>query len=123
MPVLFGGNNLPPLVLVGLTDLPKSGGAMPPRPPPPETTPLENAFRGMGMATFCCSWDFSLARTNETWMISFDAGAIFLQPGLLFQGLTIYLNRLKLMSRVRRKTIQAMCGTHLATEPLEGLKI
>ena len=90
---------------------------------PPGTTPLENAFRGMGMATFCCSWDFSLARTNETWMISFDAGAIFLQPGLLFQGLTIYLNRLKLMSRVRRKTIQAMCGSPLATEPSEGLKI
>ena len=26
MPVIFGGFNLPPLVKVGLTDLPKSGG-------------------------------------------------------------------------------------------------
>ena len=28
VPVLFGGNNLPPLVEIGLTDLPKSKGAM-----------------------------------------------------------------------------------------------
>ena len=35
MPVLFGGHNLPPLVEIGLTDLPKSGGAT-----PPGTTPL-----------------------------------------------------------------------------------
>ena len=27
------------------------------------------------------------------------------------------------MSRVRRETIQAMCGPHLATEPSEDLKI
>ena len=27
VPVLFGGHNLPPLVEIGLTDLPKSGGA------------------------------------------------------------------------------------------------
>ena len=27
MPVLFGGHNLPPLVEIGLTDLPKSGSA------------------------------------------------------------------------------------------------
>ena len=31
--VLFGGHNLLPLVEVGLTDLPKSGGAMAPRHP------------------------------------------------------------------------------------------
>ena len=40
MPLIFGGHNLPPpLVEIGLTDLPKSGGAMTP-PAPPETTPL-----------------------------------------------------------------------------------
>ena len=32
VPVLFGGRNLHPLVEVGLTDLPKSGGSMAPRP-------------------------------------------------------------------------------------------
>ena len=37
VPVLFGGHNLPPLVEIGLTDLPKSGGAP---PAPPGTTPL-----------------------------------------------------------------------------------
>ena len=31
VPVLFGGHNLPPLVEIGLTDLPKSGVAMAPR--------------------------------------------------------------------------------------------
>ena len=39
VPVLFGGHNLSPLVRIGLTDLPKSGGAMAP-PAPPGTTPL-----------------------------------------------------------------------------------
>ena len=34
MPVLFGGHNLPLLVEIGLTDLPKSGGAMAPQAPP-----------------------------------------------------------------------------------------
>ena len=33
VPVLFGGHSLPPLVEIGLTDLPKSGGAMAPRHP------------------------------------------------------------------------------------------
>ena len=34
VPVLFVGHNLPPLVDIGLTDLPKSGGAMAfPAPP------------------------------------------------------------------------------------------
>ena len=28
VPLLFGGNNLSPLVEIGLTDLPKPGGAM-----------------------------------------------------------------------------------------------
>ena len=37
--VLFGGHNLPPLVEIGLTDLPKFGGAMAP-PEPPGTTGL-----------------------------------------------------------------------------------
>ena len=40
VPVLFGGHNLPPLVEIGLTDLPKSGGAMAP-PAPPGTTGLQ----------------------------------------------------------------------------------
>ena len=33
VPVLFGGHNMPPLVEIGLTDLPKSGCAMAPRHP------------------------------------------------------------------------------------------
>ena len=39
VPVLFSGHKLPPLVEIGLTDLPKFGGAMAP-PAPPETTGL-----------------------------------------------------------------------------------
>ena len=39
VPVLFGGHNLSPLVEVGLTDLPKSGGAMV-APEPPGITGL-----------------------------------------------------------------------------------
>ena len=39
VPVLLGGHNLPPLVEIGLTDLPKIGGAMAP-PAPPGTTGL-----------------------------------------------------------------------------------
>ena len=32
--IVLGGNNVPPLVEIGLTDLPKSGGArVPPAPP------------------------------------------------------------------------------------------
>ena len=31
--IVLGGDNLPPLVEIGLTDLPKSGGARAPRPP------------------------------------------------------------------------------------------
>ena len=42
VPVLFGGHNLPLLVEIGLTDLPKSGGAM----PPPGTTGLICAIKG-----------------------------------------------------------------------------
>ena len=41
VPVLFDGHNLPPLVEIGLTDLPKSGGTMAP-PAPPGTTPLKD---------------------------------------------------------------------------------
>ena len=37
VPVLFGGHNLPPLVEIGLTDLPKTGGAMAPLAPPGTT--------------------------------------------------------------------------------------
>ena len=40
--MLYGGHNLPSLVEIGLTDVPKSGGAMAP-PAPPETTPLEDS--------------------------------------------------------------------------------
>ena len=39
VPVLFGWHNLPPLVEIGLTDLPKFGGAMA-SPAPPGTTGL-----------------------------------------------------------------------------------
>ena len=39
VPVLFVGDNLPPLVEIGLSDLPKSGGAI----APPETTPLSRS--------------------------------------------------------------------------------
>ena len=38
-PVLFGGNNVPPLAEIELTGLSKSGGAMAP-PAPPGTTGL-----------------------------------------------------------------------------------
>ena len=31
--IVLGGNNVPPQVEIGLTDLPKSGGARAPRPP------------------------------------------------------------------------------------------
>ena len=40
VPVLFGGHNLTPMVVIGLTDLSKSGGAMLP-PAPPGMTPLK----------------------------------------------------------------------------------
>ena len=40
VPVSFGGDNLPPLVDIGLTDLPKSGGAM----ATPGTTGLELGY-------------------------------------------------------------------------------
>ena len=39
VPELFGGHNVPPLVEIGLNDLPNSGGAMVP-PAPPGTTGL-----------------------------------------------------------------------------------
>ena len=45
VPVLFGGHNLPPLVEIGLTDLPKFGGAMAP-PAPPGTTGLQVCVQG-----------------------------------------------------------------------------
>ena len=37
VPVLFGGYSLLPLVEIGLTDLPKIGGAMSPQAPPGKT--------------------------------------------------------------------------------------
>ena len=33
--VVLGGDNVPPLVEIGLTDLPKNVGAEAPQPPPP----------------------------------------------------------------------------------------
>ena len=39
VPVLFGGHNLSPLVEIGLTDLPKSGGAMAPPATPRDDRP------------------------------------------------------------------------------------
>ena len=44
VPVLFGGHNLPPLVEIGLTDLPKSGGAM----APPGGTPRDDRLDKYG---------------------------------------------------------------------------
>ena len=41
VPVLFGGHNLPPLVEIGVTAQPKSGGATTP-PAPPGTTLLDH---------------------------------------------------------------------------------
>ena len=41
----MGGDNVPPLVEIGLTDLPKSGGAMAP-PAPPGTTGLNRRYHG-----------------------------------------------------------------------------
>ena len=48
VPVLFGGQNLPPLVEIGLLDLPKSVGAMAPLAPP-GTTGLTNVRPGRGL--------------------------------------------------------------------------
>ena len=42
VPVLLGGHNLSPLVEIGLTDRPKSGGALPPPTAPPGTTGLHS---------------------------------------------------------------------------------
>ena len=57
VPVLFGGHNLPPLVEIELTDLPKSGGAMGP-PAPPGTTGLLRKWRsvvqGNGFSSTLC---------------------------------------------------------------------
>ena len=44
MPVLFGEHNLPPLVEVGLTDLPKYEGAMGGLMAPPAPLKLTNAL-------------------------------------------------------------------------------
>ena len=38
--VVLGGDNVPPLVEIGLTDLPKTGGAKAPPAPPPLATAL-----------------------------------------------------------------------------------
>jgi hypothetical protein len=43
VPVLFSGHKLPPLVEIGLTDLPKFGGAMAPLAPP-GTTGLTDTY-------------------------------------------------------------------------------
>ena len=40
VPLIFGGHNVPPLVEIGLTDLPKSGGT----PGTLGTTPLHTAL-------------------------------------------------------------------------------
>ena len=43
--VLLGGDNVPPLVEIGLTDLPKTGGGPPAAPPPlPLATGLLTTF-------------------------------------------------------------------------------
>ena len=49
MPVLFGGHNLPPLDEIGLTDLPKSKGALGAKAPPatPGTTGLTSMVHKM----------------------------------------------------------------------------
>ena len=43
VPVVMWGHNLPPLVEIGLTDVPKSGGAMA-SPAPPGTTGLHGCY-------------------------------------------------------------------------------
>ena len=48
VPVLIRGHNMPPLVEIGLPDLPKSGGAM-----TPATTPL------MPNHWLCLTYNFS----------------------------------------------------------------
>ena len=53
VPILFGGHTLPPALFeIGLTDLPKSGGAMAP-PAPPGTTPLTYTVAAHLRAALC----------------------------------------------------------------------
>ena len=69
VPVLFAGHNLPPLVEIGLTDLPKTGGAMAPLAPP-GTTGLDAecrtaqssavAFKKYFIQFLIASWYFGL---------------------------------------------------------------
>ena len=59
MPVLFGGHNQPPLVEIGLTDLPKSGVAMAP-PAPPGTTGLLDIISPIGEPGAVRSWIIKL---------------------------------------------------------------
>ena len=61
MPVLFGGHNLPPLVEIGSTDLPKSGDAVAPPATPGDkantTGPKYLLYERIG--------DFASQRYNE----------------------------------------------------------
>ena len=53
---IFGGHNLPPLVEIGLTDLPKSEGAM--APPPGDDTPAKAQHNSAGGLWGCCRHSF-----------------------------------------------------------------
>ena len=53
VPVLFGGHNLSPLVDIGLTVLPKSGGAMAPPPRHPQGRQACSAVRHKVHKLFC----------------------------------------------------------------------
>ena len=50
--IVLGGDNVPPLVEIGLTDLPKSGGARAPPAPPLAT--------GLGSQLLLVIWDFKV---------------------------------------------------------------
>ena len=70
VPVLFGEHNLPTLVEIGLTDLPKFGAAMAPSAPPGTTglhtylLLLSLLYRPLHMYDF-----FSIKSMAKSWLI------------------------------------------------------
>ena len=50
--IVLGGDNVPPLVEIGLTDLSKSGGAYSPLPPPPTCDGPVNFQETLSVETF-----------------------------------------------------------------------
>ena len=55
VPILYGGHNLPPIVEIGLTDLPKFGGTMA-SPAPPGTTGLYLFTMAIPVVEFSRKW-------------------------------------------------------------------